>query len=143
MNGINCDTQRNLKKFGFGVGATEPGPFGFTIAYELWFPPSWLLLTVGKSFYSEDYLYYPFWYFLFNRVLRENIWFLVTKHLLVFSDLKMIEYLCNFFWQSGRISSMDFHKTSNYLVTASNDESIRLYDVANATYASFSDLEIV
>lgn len=34
---------------------------------------------------------------------------------------------------SGRISSMDFHKTSNYLVTASDDESIRLYDVANAT----------
>ncbi|GAB2263211.1 hypothetical protein Droror1_Dr00004208 [Drosera rotundifolia] len=35
---------------------------------------------------------------------------------------------------SGRISSMDFHKASSYLVTASDDESIRLYDVANATY---------
>ncbi|EPS71196.1 hypothetical protein M569_03563, partial [Genlisea aurea] len=34
---------------------------------------------------------------------------------------------------NGRISSMDFHKTSSYLVTASDDESIRLYDVANAT----------
>ncbi|KAK1410476.1 hypothetical protein QVD17_37013 [Tagetes erecta] len=34
---------------------------------------------------------------------------------------------------SGRISSMDFHRTSNFLVTASDDESIRLYDVANAT----------
>ncbi|XP_058091029.1 protein ANTHESIS POMOTING FACTOR 1 isoform X2 [Magnolia sinica] len=34
---------------------------------------------------------------------------------------------------NGRISSMDFHKASNYLVTASDDESIRLYDVANAT----------
>ncbi|XP_021727548.1 protein ANTHESIS POMOTING FACTOR 1-like isoform X1 [Chenopodium quinoa] len=34
---------------------------------------------------------------------------------------------------SGRISSMDFHRTSSYLVTASDDESIRLYDVANAT----------
>ncbi|KAL9245648.1 hypothetical protein vseg_019273 [Gypsophila vaccaria] len=34
---------------------------------------------------------------------------------------------------SGRISSMDFHRVSNYLVTASDDESIRLYDVANAT----------
>lgn len=30
---------------------------------------------------------------------------------------------------------MDFHRTSTYLVTASADESIRLYDVANATYA--------
>lgn len=29
---------------------------------------------------------------------------------------------------------MDFHRTSNFLVTASDDESIRLYDVANATY---------
>ncbi|KAG9129903.1 hypothetical protein Leryth_007001 [Lithospermum erythrorhizon] len=33
---------------------------------------------------------------------------------------------------NSRISSMDFHKTSNFLVTASDDESIRLYDVANA-----------
>ncbi|KAJ6919313.1 wd repeat-containing protein 82 [Populus alba x Populus x berolinensis] len=33
---------------------------------------------------------------------------------------------------NGRISSMDFHKTSSYLVTASDDESIRLYDVAGA-----------
>ncbi|KAJ8443619.1 hypothetical protein Cgig2_019601 [Carnegiea gigantea] len=35
---------------------------------------------------------------------------------------------------SGRISSMDFHRASSYLVTASDDESIRLYDVANATH---------
>ncbi|CAA7399647.1 unnamed protein product [Spirodela intermedia] len=33
---------------------------------------------------------------------------------------------------NGRISSMDFHKATNYLVTASDDESIRLYDVQNA-----------
>ncbi|PKI78087.1 protein ANTHESIS POMOTING FACTOR 1 isoform X2 [Punica granatum] len=32
-----------------------------------------------------------------------------------------------------RITSMDFHRASSYLVTASDDESIRLYDVANAT----------
>lgn len=32
-----------------------------------------------------------------------------------------------------RISSMDFHKASSYLVTASDDESIRLYDVSGAT----------
>lgn len=34
---------------------------------------------------------------------------------------------------NGRISSMDFHKASNHLVTASDDESIRLYDVTSAT----------
>lgn len=34
---------------------------------------------------------------------------------------------------NGRISSLDFHKASNHLVTASDDESIRLYDIANAT----------
>ncbi|KAL1810188.1 hypothetical protein ACET3Z_027178 [Daucus carota] len=34
---------------------------------------------------------------------------------------------------NGRISSLDFHKTSNFLVTASDDESIRLYDISNAT----------
>lgn len=44
-----------------------------------------------------------------------------------------------FWWhmclQNGRISSMDFHRASSYLVTASDDESIRLYDVAGGTYA--------
>lgn len=34
--------------------------------------------------------------------------------------------------QNGRISSMDFHRATSYLVTASDDESIRLYDVQNA-----------
>ncbi|KAJ8764416.1 hypothetical protein K2173_006156 [Erythroxylum novogranatense] len=34
---------------------------------------------------------------------------------------------------NGRISSLDFHKASSYLVTASDDESIRLYDVSTAT----------
>uniref|UniRef100_A0A6V7QTN4 Uncharacterized protein n=1 Tax=Ananas comosus var. bracteatus TaxID=296719 RepID=A0A6V7QTN4_ANACO len=34
---------------------------------------------------------------------------------------------------NGRISSMDYHsRASNFLVTASDDESIRLYDVQNA-----------
>lgn len=42
----------------------------------------------------------------------------------------------NYLPQNGRISSMDFHRTSSYLVTASDDESIRLYDVASATYES-------
>ncbi|KAK7310389.1 hypothetical protein RJT34_07867 [Clitoria ternatea] len=32
---------------------------------------------------------------------------------------------------NGRISSLDFHKASSYLVTASDDESIRLYDVTS------------
>ena len=32
---------------------------------------------------------------------------------------------------------MDFHKTSSYLVTASDDESIRLYDVASARSVPF------
>lgn len=41
-----------------------------------------------------------------------------------------------YYSQNGRISSMDFHRTSSYLVTASDDESIRLYDVASATYVS-------
>ncbi|XP_050372332.1 protein ANTHESIS POMOTING FACTOR 1 [Argentina anserina] len=34
---------------------------------------------------------------------------------------------------NGRISSLDFHKASSYVVTASDDESIRLYDVSTAT----------
>ncbi|KAL4187593.1 hypothetical protein AMTRI_Chr09g39770 [Amborella trichopoda] len=34
---------------------------------------------------------------------------------------------------NGKISSLDFHRTASYLVTASDDESIRLYDIANGT----------
>lgn len=34
---------------------------------------------------------------------------------------------------TNRINSMDFHRTEDFLVTASDDESIRLYDTANAT----------
>ncbi|KAK7313984.1 hypothetical protein VNO77_39191 [Canavalia gladiata] len=34
---------------------------------------------------------------------------------------------------NGRISSLDFHRASSYLVTASDDESIRLYDVTGGT----------
>ncbi|XP_028804996.1 protein ANTHESIS POMOTING FACTOR 1 isoform X2 [Neltuma alba] len=34
---------------------------------------------------------------------------------------------------NGRISSMDFHRASNHLVTASDDESIRLYDITGGT----------
>ncbi|KAJ7545674.1 hypothetical protein O6H91_08G005500 [Diphasiastrum complanatum] len=33
----------------------------------------------------------------------------------------------------GKINSLDFHRTDDLLVTASDDESIRLYDTANAT----------
>lgn len=34
---------------------------------------------------------------------------------------------------NGKINSLDFHRTNNYLVTASDDESIRLFDTASAT----------
>ncbi|CAI7752008.1 unnamed protein product [Closterium sp. NIES-53] len=34
---------------------------------------------------------------------------------------------------NGRINSMDFHRTEDLLVTASDDESIRVYDTSNAT----------
>ncbi|KAG0608340.1 hypothetical protein M758_8G098000 [Ceratodon purpureus] len=33
----------------------------------------------------------------------------------------------------GKVNSLDFHRTDDLLVTASDDESIRLYDTANAT----------
>jgi COMPASS component SWD2 len=42
-------------------------------------------------------------------------------------------FFFNFFLQNGRISSMNFPRSSSYLVTASDDESIRLYDVAAGT----------
>ncbi|KAF8390475.1 hypothetical protein HHK36_025001 [Tetracentron sinense] len=33
----------------------------------------------------------------------------------------------------GKINSVDFHRTEDLLVTASEDDSVRLYDIANAT----------
>ena len=35
--------------------------------------------------------------------------------------------------QTGRVNSMDFHRTDDLLVTASDDESIRVYDTSSAT----------
>ncbi|KAJ3684498.1 hypothetical protein LUZ61_013662 [Rhynchospora tenuis] len=47
--------------------------------------------------------------------------------------LKAMEVGLAFRDYNGRISSMDFHsRATNYLVTASDDESIRLYDIQNA-----------
>lgn len=34
---------------------------------------------------------------------------------------------------NGKVNSLDFHRTEDRLVTASDDESIRLYDTTNAT----------
>ncbi|CAN6481806.1 unnamed protein product [Victoria cruziana] len=59
---------------------------------------------------------------------EEKISLELTEEVLQCMDVGMIfrDYNC-------RISSLDFHRTANYLVTASDDESIRLYDVGNAT----------
>ncbi|KAI0500153.1 protein ANTHESIS POMOTING FACTOR 1 isoform X1 [Dendrobium catenatum] len=46
--------------------------------------------------------------------------------------LKSMEVGMAFRDYNGRITSMDFHKATSYLVTASADESIRLYDIQNA-----------
>ncbi|CAI9110923.1 OLC1v1011033C1 [Oldenlandia corymbosa var. corymbosa] len=47
--------------------------------------------------------------------------------------LQSMEVGVNFRDYNCRITSMDFHKTCTYLVTASDDESLRLYDTASAT----------
>lgn len=36
------------------------------------------------------------------------------------------------FFQGGKINSIDFHRKDDILVTASEDDSVRLYDIANA-----------
>ena len=59
----------------------------------------------------------------------------------IYTDIPRHTILIWFFWciiilfQNGRICSMDFHsKSTNYLVTASDDESIRLYDTQDAVW---------
>lgn len=36
--------------------------------------------------------------------------------------------------QVGKINSLDFHRKDDLLVTASEDDSVRLYDIANARF---------
>ncbi|GAY66786.1 hypothetical protein CUMW_251520 [Citrus unshiu] len=54
--------------------------------------------------------------------------------------LQSMEVGISFRDYNGRISSMNFHKSSSYLVTASDDESIRPYDVSAATISTVSFL---
>lgn len=35
-------------------------------------------------------------------------------------------------FQVGKINSLDFHRKEDLLVTASEDDSVRFYDIANA-----------
>ncbi|KAI9106889.1 hypothetical protein K1719_022417 [Acacia pycnantha] len=37
---------------------------------------------------------------------------------------------------NGKINSIDFHRKDDLLVTASEDDSVRLYDIANAKCTS-------
>ncbi|XP_021908380.1 protein ANTHESIS POMOTING FACTOR 1 [Carica papaya] len=59
---------------------------------------------------------------------EEKVSLELTEEILQSMEVGMVfrDYNC-------RISSMDFHRTSSYLVTASDDDSIRLYDVSSAT----------
>lgn len=38
------------------------------------------------------------------------------------------------FLQGGKVNSIDFHRKDDLLVTASEDDSVRLYDIANAKW---------
>jgi len=58
-------------------------------------------------------------------------WDLATSNLFFIVFFSLI--LCAYVFQNGRISSLDFHRASSYLVTASDDESIRLYEVTSGT----------
>lgn len=40
------------------------------------------------------------------------------------------------FVQVGKINSLDFHRKDDLLVTASEDDSVRLYDIASAKLVS-------
>lgn len=35
-------------------------------------------------------------------------------------------------FQGGKVNSIDFHRKDDLLVTSSEDDSVRLYDIANA-----------
>lgn len=45
------------------------------------------------------------------------------------------------YFQGGKIHSIDFHRKDDLLVMASEDDSVRLYDIANAKWVYFSEKE--
>lgn len=40
--------------------------------------------------------------------------------------------ILHLFFQGGKINSLDFHRTADVLVTASDDDSVRFYDITTA-----------
>jgi COMPASS component SWD2 len=82
-------------------------------------------MEVGMSF--KDYVSN-----IYDSVFAFVFYCLIKLKIRVFLFCNWV-YCSLILLQNGRISSMDFHKTSSYLVTASDDESIRLYDVAAGT----------
>lgn len=52
-----------------------------------------------------------------------------------FLNIQLVLFFALFFikyFQGGKINSLDFHRKDDLLVTASEDDSVRLYDIANA-----------
>lgn len=41
--------------------------------------------------------------------------------------------------QGGKIHSLDFHRKDDLLVTASEDDSVRLFDISNARYLCYTN----
>lgn len=53
--------------------------------------------------------------------------------LIVVEDVIFFIGLVVFARQEGNISSLDFHRTEDLLITASEDDSVRLYNIATAS----------
>lgn len=74
------------------------------------------------------------------RISKEHGTWRCFQRLCKFSETeRVVVVVVDLFWfgkaaQNCRISSIDFNKNSSYMVTASDDDSIRLYDVATATW---------
>lgn len=60
--------------------------------------------------------------------------YLLSLHNVLLRELVVISCWSHVnFLQAGKISSLDFHRTEDLLITSCEDDSIRLYNVTNAT----------
>ncbi|KAF2308482.1 hypothetical protein GH714_009902 [Hevea brasiliensis] len=85
-------------------------------------------MSIGAVF--SDFVSFFFLFALYQRSLK-RLGVIDLEFELDSSNIKL-----NFNFNGGKINSVDFHRKDDLLVTASEDDSVRLYDIASAKVVS-------
>lgn len=82
---------------------------------------SWVFRDAHCFLSLESWIVFIFWFII------------IFQYYVIFNLVHSFLSQLNFS-QGGKIFSLDFHRTADLLVTASEDDSVRLYDIANAKW---------